>query len=672
MSKIWQELKRRNVIKAAISYVVFSWVLIQVAAILYPSFGWGQEAISNTLIVLIVVFPIWIVFAFVFEWTPKGFKKTEYGEEESIDKSKNRKFNAIIIAGLSLAVLLLIADRIFKFTEVENLDRSIAVLYFDNMSADENNAWISDGMTESISTKLEPIQGLVVTGRTSVKQFKNSSLSIPEIANKLKVSYVLEGSVRVQNNKAVITAQLINKDNEHVWAKEYEVILDDVLDIQSSIARKIVDELQVALVSGDSKKLEYKITDNLEAYKLYQKGRALADDRSREGLEKSIEFYKQALILDPGFSQAYAEIGNSYYLMGKYKLIDNIESTNLAKTYLNKAFAIDTNTVRALTVQAMIFKADGEKERSKKYLERAIELNPNDATAHHHFTTFFNDDPEKFLYHAQIAQRLEPLSIPINGQYLWGIVGVNKFDEAMAHWDNVRDLFPASWSNFGAAILARKADTLFKKSKDRMTYIKVYNEASEKYPNDSDIHFTLGRKYDGILNDNIQFLKHAKRAYKLDSTSRRKANNYLEALIENKQFDKALEFMKSENYSKIVREDILKEYFFYYYYAKRDYTNCKELVNDVPYYYQLFYYAQLGKKNNVFEIFKKNEVDNTTKAFVYAILKKKDSMYYYLDQNDIDFEFVNSRFEFDSYRKEEGYIGLLKKHHLPLTQWNND
>ncbi|HKK12537.1 MAG TPA: hypothetical protein VJ945_06875, partial [Flavobacteriaceae bacterium] len=117
MKRFLHELQRRNVIKAAISYVVFSWVLIQAASIVYPSFGWGQKAISNTLIVLIIGFPLWIVFAYVFEWTPKGFKKTEDVEEEaSVSKATSKRLTAVIIAGMALAIVLLVSDRIFNFT----------------------------------------------------------------------------------------------------------------------------------------------------------------------------------------------------------------------------------------------------------------------------------------------------------------------------------------------------------------------------------------------------------------------------------------------------------------------------------------------------------------------------------------------------------------------------
>jgi adenylate cyclase len=183
LNKFLHELKRRNVIKAAISYAVFSWILIQVASILFPSFGWGQEAISKTLIVLIIGFPVWIVFAYVFEWTPKGFKKTEdVIKETSIVKTTSKRLNGIITVGLTLSVMLLISDRIFNFTGAmetsSDNEKSIAVLAFADMSPEKDQEYFSDGISEEILNLLAKIPDLKVISRTSSFSYKGKEQNI--------------------------------------------------------------------------------------------------------------------------------------------------------------------------------------------------------------------------------------------------------------------------------------------------------------------------------------------------------------------------------------------------------------------------------------------------------------------------------------------------------------
>ncbi len=176
MKNFLQQLKRRNVLKAAISYAVFAWLLIQIASISFPVICWGPNAIRNTFIILIICFPVWLVFAYLFEWTAEGFKKTnEVAEETSIAKATSKKMNGIIIAGLSLAVLLLVTDRIFNFTgatETDNKDKSIAVLAFADMSQQKDQEYFSDGISEEILNLLAKIPDLKVVSRTSSFSYK--------------------------------------------------------------------------------------------------------------------------------------------------------------------------------------------------------------------------------------------------------------------------------------------------------------------------------------------------------------------------------------------------------------------------------------------------------------------------------------------------------------------
>lgn len=679
MKGFWNELQRRQIIKSAVAYLVVSWLVIQVVSILFPIFSFSQGSQKIVVIVLAILFPAWLIFNWIYEPSPKGLVKTDDTPDDSKGIEKKRiSLNRVIIVGLSLAVVLLIINtfrlqsKIIRDTDGKS---SIAVLYFDNMSADEDNAWISDGMTESISTKLERNKNLLVTGRTSVKQFKDSKESIPEIAKKLGVSYILEGSVRVHNNKALITAQLIDKNDAHVWAKEFNVELNDILETQSTIAGRIVDELKITLTPEEKKQLDYKITENPEAYKLFQKGRALADDRSKKGLEKSIEFYQKAIELDPKFSEAYGEIANSYYLMGHYGYISMQERISKANLYVEKAFKINPNTVTALTVKATLLDDEGDWNRAKEYYEKAIALNPNNAMSHHFFgaRNLMKGDITISLKHATIAQKLEPLSGITNIQLIWALLANKKIDEAEEHYKENKH-FLNNPQNVLNIILTNKAEIQSLEKKDWTEAIRIYEAVIKERQYDSEPYRLLAEAYDGILNDNNNYLKYAKKAYAIDSTRIRNISTYIGALSEGGKYIEAEQFMKSENYHRVLPKFSIALNSWYYHYCKGDYLKSQEILKDTifdkAYQYKILNYAQLGRDKETYEILSNNNINTTSKAFAYAILKERDSMYHYLNKDDIDYKIVNSRFEFDPYRKEERYKAFLKKNNLPITHWN--
>jgi TolB-like protein len=288
LKKLLAELKRRNVIQAAISYAVFSWVLIQVASILYPSFGWGQDAISKTLIVLIIGFPVWIVFAYVFEWTPSGFKKTEnVAQATSISRSTSKKMTGVIIAGMALAIMLLVADRLFNFTETTestSIDKSIAVLAFADMSPEKDQEYFSDGISEEILNLLAKIPGLKVISRTSSFSYKGKEQNIKKIGEELQVSHVLEGSIRKSGNTFRITTQLINvADGTPSWSETYDRNMEDIFKTQDEISLKVAQQLRVAIL-GD---LAVTKGTNIEAYNLYLLANQVGNQRTYEKNEKN-------------------------------------------------------------------------------------------------------------------------------------------------------------------------------------------------------------------------------------------------------------------------------------------------------------------------------------------------------------------------------------------------
>jgi TolB-like protein len=244
----FQELKRRNVFRVAVAYIIVAWLLLQVGDTLGPALRLPEWFQSGVAYVLILGFPIAIIFAWAFELTPDGVKREKHVDRtESITHETGQKLNYTII-GLLIAALAYFALDKFVFEhdheviETHAGEPSIAVLPFANMSDDASNEFFADGITEELLNLLAKIPELEVTSRTSAFQFKGKETDIPTVARLLGVDHVLEGSVRKSGMKVRITAQLIDADTDkHVWSETYDRELDDIFAIQDEIARKVVD-----------------------------------------------------------------------------------------------------------------------------------------------------------------------------------------------------------------------------------------------------------------------------------------------------------------------------------------------------------------------------------------------------------------------------------------------
>ena len=250
------ELKRRNVIRAAVLYLSAVWALAQGIAQLGPSLGMPEWGTRWFLVAACIGFPFWLAFAWFYEWTPEGFKREhEVEAHESITHHTGRKLDLAIIGVLAVAVVLLLTDRFVLRHGVNQAaaapEHSIAVLPFVDMSPRKDQEYFSDGMSEELLNLLAKVPHLQVTARTSSFSFKGKNLEIPEIARQLHVAHVLEGSVRKSGNQLRITAQLIHAaDGYHVWSETCDRRLDDVFAIQDEIAAKVVRELKVTLLGA--------------------------------------------------------------------------------------------------------------------------------------------------------------------------------------------------------------------------------------------------------------------------------------------------------------------------------------------------------------------------------------------------------------------------------------
>jgi serine/threonine-protein kinase len=338
---------------------------------------------------------------------------------------------------------------------------SVAVLPFINMSADPENEYFSDGMTEEIINALAQVNDLRVAARTSSFSFKGKSPDVAAVGAKLKVATVLEGSVRKADTKLRITAQLINvADGYHLWSERYDREMDDVFAIQDEIATTIVDRLKVKLVGRSHEPLVKPPTENLEAYQLYLKGRHLWNRRNKAGLEQAVEYFEQAIEEDSRFALAYSGLADAYLLLGSYGHVSRAEAHSRAKAAAEQALALDDTLAEAHTSRGQVLRSERDWHGEEQEYRRAIELNPSYATAHQWYATLLCalGRMDEALAEIRRAEELDPLSHAISVTAGLVLLFARDYDGTIEQVHKTLELEPNFFSAYGilAAAYAQK------------------------------------------------------------------------------------------------------------------------------------------------------------------------------------------------------------------------
>ena len=325
----------------------------------------------------------------------------------------------------------------------------LAVLPFQNLTGDPAQEYVSDGLTEEMLTQLGDLnpQRLGVIARTSVMHYKDAHTPLDQIGRELHVQYVLEGSVRRESERVRITAQLIQvKDQTHVWARQYDRELKDLLPLEGEVAREIAEEIQLTF---DSRKVAGNQSavppQSFEGYDLYLKGLYFFNKRTPADLRVAVQYFQQATAKDPSYARAYAGLAKGYAILSAYGGSREAEFMPKARGAASKALELDENSSEAHTALALIVQNyDWDWQTSEKEFRRAIELNPNDATAHHWYAEhlMWRGRFDEALEQSERAHQLDPLSLIIaadNGAILYYS---RKYDAAIEKWRSVQDMDP--------------------------------------------------------------------------------------------------------------------------------------------------------------------------------------------------------------------------------------
>tara|TARA_Y100001970_G_C14192405_1_gene836156 strand:+ start:136 stop:2013 length:1878 start_codon:yes stop_codon:yes gene_type:complete len=423
---IIDDLKRRKVFRTIISYAVASFVIMQIMEIVFPAFDFPKWTQQFVIILLFLGFPIAVVISWIFDKNPDGITKTSNNPNE---KSSTWKIG---LTASFIAIVLYLSLHIFSESNsnntLDNLSKrsnSIAVLPFNNFSKEQNDQFLSDGLTEDIITQLSKINDLKVISRTSVMEYKETTKNLMEIAKELNVVNILEGSVRVVGDKIRINAQLIDAyTDEHKWAETYDRPSNDIFAVQTDVAKSIATVLKGKITPEEEEIFAKVPTTNVEAYNLYLKGKQEYYKYETEEMKKSVELYKKAVQLDPFFALAYAEMGNSYVQIFQYNG-DSLYK-NLANEAISKSLSIDPNIPVSYKAKAYIYAFDGLELKAVENFLTAIKLNPGYDEAIGALALTYNRLGEfsLALKHSKYFFEISPKNLwahPIIAQDLWSL-----------------------------------------------------------------------------------------------------------------------------------------------------------------------------------------------------------------------------------------------------------
>lgn len=480
----FSELKRRNVYKAAVAYLVASWLLIQIATQVFPFFEVPNWAVRLVVLILVLGFPASLIFSWAFEITPEGIKReSEIESGKSITRKTGRKLVGLTVVLAVIAASLFVfqlvrpkaepqksvANQTSKEAKAQISPKSVAVLAFDNLSDDKGSEYFSDGISEELLTVLQKIPGLHVAARTSAFSFKGKDATAQEIGEKLGVAHLVEGSVRKAGDVVRIAARLTQANTgEEQWSENYTRNSKDVFAVQTELAQTIVEQLRGQLTGGapnSTTKADIQAevraaakggTENVEAHEAYLQGRFFLNRHSEKETDQARAAFERAVQLDPQFALAWAGLAQTHVWDCNYATEGGQKGFNAhlaaARGAVEKALGIEPDLPEALSARAMIeTNFDYNWKGAAETLHKALALAPQDPA-------LLMEAGNLAQARAEMTQAMEffrraVASDPVNAQALaflaTGISAVGRQEEARTEYARVIELNPSAPNSHG-------------------------------------------------------------------------------------------------------------------------------------------------------------------------------------------------------------------------------
>src|SRR6476660_219771 len=443
MSGFFEELQRRKVYRVAAAYIVAAGFLIQIASAAFPAWELPNWSLRLVIVLLLIGFPIALILAWAYDITPQGIQGTP-------TRGIHRRRNLILL--IALAVIISASAGFFLLPRAvrDKIDKSVAVLPFQNLSSDPDNAYFADGIQEEVLTRLAKIGDLKVISRSSTQQYQSEPGNLAEIAKQLGVANILEGSVQKAGNQVRVNVHLVNvQTGSQLWGETYDRKLSDIFAVESEIAKGIAASLQARLTGHEEQALAAKPTNNPQAYDAYLRGLAFEarSNYSSDALFKAIDYYDMAVRLDPNFALAWARLSGVHALL-----------------YSNRR---DTTPAR--------------RDAAKEALENAQRLQPNTAE-----TLLFSGYYQYWVLHdyglAKATFERVSKKIPGNSEVLYALAAIARteghWDESLAYWERGLALNPRNTALLTEVAFTYAALRQFSRAE------KLYDRALEILPNE--------------------------------------------------------------------------------------------------------------------------------------------------------------------------------------------
>ena len=444
ITQFWQELKRRKVVRRNMVYAATGFVIFEFVSNLAVPFGLPDWTLKLVFIILCIGFVFSIILSWFYDITPDGLERLKFIKQaKDVPPEKPSRLIAWKIATYISAVII-VGFIIFNIAIGPNrpeyladLEKSIAVLPFENMSVDEEYSHMGDAITDEIILELQKIKEFDrVLSRTSTMQYKDNRPTIPEIADKLGVNYIIEGSIQRHKEDVSIRVQVIRAAHEdHVWADEYNGKWEDIFSIQDEMAFKVANELRTVLSPEEIEQIDKQPTDNIEAYDLYLRGRYFWNKRTKEDLNKSIEFFEQAIEKDTNYALAYAGLADTYVLLAFYEwYLPQQEAYLKGKEFALEALEIDNTLAEAYASLGFVkLFHEWDWNGALKDFKRAVQLNPDYETAHYWYAAYLSaaGQHDEAIAEVKRAQYLDPFSPTINWVASYLLFYARRYDQAI-------------------------------------------------------------------------------------------------------------------------------------------------------------------------------------------------------------------------------------------------
>jgi len=418
MSGFFEELQRRKVYRVAAAYVIAAGFIIQIGSAVIPAWELPNWTLRLVIVLLLIGFPVALILAWAYDVTPEGIQVTP----KVPGRHRRRNVTLLVVAGaiISIAAGFFLLPR----ASARKIEKSIAVLPFQSLSAEKENAYFAEGIQNEILTKLATVRDLKVISRTSTAKYQSKPGNLKTVAQELGVSTILEGTVQRAGDKVRVNVQLIDaRADAHLWAKSYDRDFKDVLSVESEVAAQIADALKANLSPVESHVLAAARTENTEAYDLFLRGQyefhQAESSLAADAYDRADAFYRQALARDPTFAEAAAELARSR--LSRHWFVAPLAPTELeeVKSLVDRALALAPNSPEAHFALGLFFYW-GHRQYDKALAEfnRTLELQPNNADARAYCAWVYRRRGEwkRSLADSQRAEELDPrdASIPTN------------------------------------------------------------------------------------------------------------------------------------------------------------------------------------------------------------------------------------------------------------------